>query len=51
VPTTSGQPQEVLPSVDTTRVAGAWMAGQDFGNLSREVLKIAEAGLSKLEED
>jgi len=27
------------------------MAGQDFGNLDQEVLKIAEEGLSRLEED
>ena len=33
------------------RVAGGSMAGQDFGNLDQEVLKIAEEGLSRLEED
>ena len=33
------------------RVAAGSMAGQDFGNLDQEVLKIAEAGLSRLKED
>ena len=33
------------------RVAAGSMAGQDFGNLDQEVLKIAEEGLSRLEED
>jgi aminoglycoside phosphotransferase (APT) family kinase protein len=33
------------------RVAAGSMAGQDFGNLDEEVLKIAEEGLSRLEED
>jgi aminoglycoside phosphotransferase (APT) family kinase protein len=33
------------------RVAAGSMAGQDFGSIDREVLKIAEEGLSRLEED
>jgi aminoglycoside phosphotransferase (APT) family kinase protein len=33
------------------RVAAGSMAGQDFGNLDQEVTKIAEGGLSRLEED
>ena len=33
------------------RVAAGSMAGQDFGNLDQEVLKIAEDGLSRLKED
>jgi hypothetical protein len=33
------------------RVAAGSMAGQDFGNLDQEVLKIAEEGLSRLQED
>ena len=37
--------------MDTARVAAGSMAGQDFGNLGQEVLKIAEGGLSRIEED
>jgi len=33
------------------RSAAGSMAGQDFGNLDQEILKIAEGGLSRLEED
>jgi hypothetical protein len=33
------------------RVAAGSMAGQDFGSLGQEVLKIAEGGLSRLKED
>jgi aminoglycoside phosphotransferase (APT) family kinase protein len=33
------------------RVTAGSMAGQDFGSLDQEVLKIAEEGLSRLEED
>jgi hypothetical protein len=33
------------------RVAAGSMAGQDFGNLDQEARKIAEEGLSRLEED
>jgi len=33
-----------------SRVAVGAMAGQDFGNLDKEVLKIAEEGLNRLEQ-
>jgi aminoglycoside phosphotransferase (APT) family kinase protein len=33
------------------RVAAGSMAGQDFGNLDQEILKIAEGGLSRFKED
>ena len=33
------------------RVAAGSMAGQDFGNLDEEVVKIAEGGLNRLKED
>jgi hypothetical protein len=35
----------------TVRVAAGSMAGQDFGNLDQEALKIAEGGLSRIGED
>ncbi len=51
-PRTAGRCRATAPPEGiAARVAAGSMAGQDFGNLDQEVLKITEGGLRRLEED